>query len=1186
MTDTALPMVKIDIKKKSDDAAKALRTKDWLLVFNILEDALKDDGADWPLQPILDLGAAASQLGRFDEASLAYEMVRARDPQNIAAWKGAAFAASRRAAWEQAVELWQGCIALHTPDKQQDWWWSSLGEALGKLERWEEADNTYAEMRKRWPSSLSAFSGGAFVASRRDDWVSSAQLWQGCLSLSPPEKQQPWWWSSFADALTRLGRNEEAESAYKELRKKWPEKLAGWQGGARLASRKADWGSAAALWCQAMARVPDESINASSVILATLSQLHVGNISAAKHFLDRMLRRWPDEPSGMQNLLGCLVRDFGARRSARILDEIGLLNRSASSIVETKLIDILLAAGRHHDAAERIAELKRRSLDNFEWFFATLSYHRSLGDDRAAFREVENALCSRQNLEIFTADDVAVLAYQAAMDMTEAAASLAQWFGEDVAKEAVHKRYSLPTADHETSRAEYQPPLLSSSWSGWNKTCREKFKKFQLNRQYSTFLSFVESSVKRASPLRLRRLLAVASGRFPNSSSATMLRSIIERKTVPASDPDQAFASRWRLALPPPELSIANQLNSRPWRRLVCVVPIRDEDDLLQGLINHYRSLGVESFILIDNGSANDPASLLKIFTDCEITLVRCSGRFSDARHGVMWINEIAELEICDWLLLSDCDERFIYPGSSVTSIGKLLDHLDRRGDTALFAPMLDVFDATFAAGDRISSRIEDHVLINANLVSDAALKSPWITIQGGIRNTISSNLEKVPLLKVSAGVRLTGNHHVSSCNLAETRGALLHLKLYRDRSLLDMQPKDVVQESRIRDRARNCVARHLAFQSLAHGKNRASPFQVEASEVRLMKIGYMCADPEWRAQLPFQLPEDLTLKTEMLSLREGERVSSRQPLHFRSVDLPDVIRDLCSPAVYLNRSELRVLIRAHFARIVRRDVKLAVLLPLVVTLRRNDLARRILRLLKASMQCGSPCVLALRASANQLKPYRELRGELLEMAFDAGDRTESLLIDLSECYAWSGQYALAIQVLSDVDMSAQKGAVFQKLRALIGLGDWEGYTGLLNAIMEDPTEQPYWRLLSFISIFPFPAKREKLLAKLLGRLSSSRMGPDASVYLSILHLLGQQDDLASAFSGLSDALPDQSRRYFERVIARQNEPVIFNRLWCLGLSKTGTTSFHDYCNRIGLLSAHYINPALLKNEWVTLRDH
>ena len=136
-------------------------------------------------------------------------------------------------------------------------------------------------------------------------------------------------------------------------------------------------------------------------------------------------------------------------------------------------------------------------------------------------------------------------------------------------------------------------------------------------------------------------------------------------------------------------------------------------------------------------------------------------------------------------------------------------------------------------------------------------------------------------------------------------------------------------------------------------------------------------------------------------------------------------------------------------------------------------------------------------------------------------------------------------------------------------------YTGLLNAIIEYPTEQPYWRLLSFISIFPFPAEREKLLANLLGRLSLSSMGPDASVYLSIRHLLGQQDKLASAFSGLSDVLPDQSRRYFERVLARQNEPVIFNRFWCLGLSKTGTTSFHDYCNRIGLLSAHFVNPLL-----------
>ena len=43
------------------------------------------------------------------------------------------------------------------------------------------------------------------------------------------------------------------------------------------------------------------------------------------------------------------------------------------------------------------------------------------------------------------------------------------------------------------------------------------------------------------------------------------------------------------------------------------------------------------------------------------------------------------------------------------------------------------------------------------------------------------------------------------------------------------------------------------------------------------------------------------------------------------------------------------------------------------------------------------------------------------------------------------------------------------------------------------------------------------------------------------------------------------------------------NRAWCVGLSKTGTTSFHIFCGELGLASAHWINPVL--GTLITIED-
>jgi hypothetical protein len=81
---------------------------------------------------------------------------------------------------------------------------------------------------------------------------------------------------------------------------------------------------------------------------------------------------------------------------------------------------------------------------------------------------------------------------------------------------------------------------------------------------------------------------------------------------------------------------------------------------LLPDFLRHYRSLGIDTFCFIDNGSVDGTRDYLLAQPDCLVyytdELYKASGFAAD------WVNRvIAELRISGWFVLVDADEHLCY---------------------------------------------------------------------------------------------------------------------------------------------------------------------------------------------------------------------------------------------------------------------------------------------------------------------------------------------------------------------------------------------------------------------------------------------------------------------------------------------------------------------------------------------
>ncbi len=216
---------------------------------------------------------------------------------------------------------------------------------------------------------------------------------------------------------------------------------------------------------------------------------------------------------------------------------------------------------------------------------------------------------------------------------------------------------------------------------------------------------------------------------------------------------------------------------------------MRDEAFFLPAFLDHYRAIGVEQFVILDDGSADGTGELLRAAPDCVV--LRAPWRFGDVltlRRAGLWtrrrragtaFKEWAPDRFLAgrWALHADADEFLVLPPGA-PDLRAVIAALDARGARCCAASVAEAFPpgldglaphppATGLA-DLLARypMIEPHAVLRLRRGRQAARVAPSKTgalmAAHGVPGTAGSARVKTPLIRHAWPVRRRGSHKAS----------------------------------------------------------------------------------------------------------------------------------------------------------------------------------------------------------------------------------------------------------------------------------------------------------------------------------------------------------------------------------------------------------------------------------------
>ncbi|MBW7923010.1 MAG: glycosyltransferase family 2 protein [Rubellimicrobium sp.] len=140
------------------------------------------------------------------------------------------------------------------------------------------------------------------------------------------------------------------------------------------------------------------------------------------------------------------------------------------------------------------------------------------------------------------------------------------------------------------------------------------------------------------------------------------------------------------------ELTPVQDRTRRIRRRDILVFStFRNENIRLPWFLDYYRAMGVNHFLMVDNGSDDGGREYLAGQPD--VSLWTTGASYRRARFGADWLNWLQRRHGHDhWCLTVDPDELFIYPFCDTRPLRALTDWLDASSIRSFSAMLLDMY--------------------------------------------------------------------------------------------------------------------------------------------------------------------------------------------------------------------------------------------------------------------------------------------------------------------------------------------------------------------------------------------------------------------------------------------------------------------------------------------------------------
>ncbi|EJN06345.1 glycosyl transferase [Phyllobacterium sp. YR531] len=235
---------------------------------------------------------------------------------------------------------------------------------------------------------------------------------------------------------------------------------------------------------------------------------------------------------------------------------------------------------------------------------------------------------------------------------------------------------------------------------------------------------------------------------------------------------------------------------------VIVIMTVRNEIIRIRASLTFYRSLGINEFYIVDNGSTDGTKAFLEQQSD--VTLYETSQSYKRACYGILWTNWLMHKHAKGrWVLFVDADELFHFDTSIHATIFDLINDLEGSKQTYFFAPLIDLYGFSDLAIATVVDISDLYAVIEAAWYDTQTYKSGGIlpngyrALLGGPRTRLSmngplSNLTKYPLIQHQSDRYFTASSHEFAPQRREAHqfaGCLLHLKLGNRTSLQHSDP-------------------------------------------------------------------------------------------------------------------------------------------------------------------------------------------------------------------------------------------------------------------------------------------------------------------------------------------------------------------------------------------------------------
>ena len=137
--------------------------------------------------------------------------------------------------------------------------------------------------------------------------------------------------------------------------------------------------------------------------------------------------------------------------------------------------------------------------------------------------------------------------------------------------------------------------------------------------------------------------------------------------------------------------SVVNRTDKITPDAILVFSTLRNERVRLPYFLRYYRNMGVDHFLIVDNGSDDGSAEYLREQED--VSLWSTQKSYKRARFGVDWLNHLQwKYGHKHWCLVVDPDEFLIYPFCDTRPLRALTDWLDASSIRSFGAMLLDMY--------------------------------------------------------------------------------------------------------------------------------------------------------------------------------------------------------------------------------------------------------------------------------------------------------------------------------------------------------------------------------------------------------------------------------------------------------------------------------------------------------------